>query len=165
MTSYLLTMLTAAIVLAFVNILTPNGIRGGIASYQRLLTALLLVCILISPLSDALQWIKDAANGSLSFPMLEGFEGETDYSDQMNNALDASSKSYFTQMLTQTLSQHFSLAKEDMRCLVSWSDDPSESAPVSVTVILSGRAIWHDPQKIEAYVRNLLGCECITAID
>ena len=163
MKAYLLSLITAALVAALVNILTPNGDRGGIAAHQRLITSLFLVCVLIAPAEGVIKSLRNFADGDLLEFLPNDSPTQKDYQEQMNDALNASSERYFTQMLTQTLCEAFAIPSDEVRCAVSW--DKTESTPTRVTVILSGASIWKDPHAIEDFVTELLGCECITAIE
>lgn len=163
MKTYFISLVVAALIVAMIGILSPEGERGGIAKHLKLLTSLFLICVLISPLKSVAQDLFDLANGNLDW--LETDDPEEDYRQQMNDALDASSKSYFTQMLTQTLQTQFSIESGELCCQIQWSDENDELKPTKVTVILSGKAIWVNPEKIESYVTELLGCECVTAIE
>ena len=164
MKDYLLTLIAAALIAALVGILSPDGERGGIAKHLKLLTALFLICVLISPLCGILTDLKSLMDGTLSIPNLTP-DTEDDYRQQMDAALDAATESYFTDMLTQTLESQFSIAKGDIDCRVDWTRDGDQITPRRVTVILSGKAIWKDPKPIEEFVSELLGCECQTAIE
>lgn len=164
MKQYLLTLIAAALLAALVGILSPDGERGGIAKHMRLLISLFLVCVLIAPLRGVIINLQDLINGDFSLPEL-GLENEDDYRQQMENALDDASVNYFCDMLTQSIESQFSISPGDVRCRVDWQREGERLSPTRVTVILSGKAIWQDPKPIQAYVSELLGCECITAIE
>ena len=72
---------------------------------------------------------------------------------------------YFESMLTETLCKEFEIIEDDIRTHIEWSGEGEDMRPQKVTVVLSGKAIWKDPAKIEAYVTSLLGCDCATAIE
>jgi hypothetical protein len=161
--AYLLSLVGAALVAALVNILTPSGERGGIAAHQRLITSLFLVCVLIAPLEGAIKALRGLANGDLTGILQVTPPDQGEFGEQLNEALDSSSRQYFTQMLTQTVSEAFAIPLDEIRCTVSWEE--SEQAPARVTVILSGRSIWKDPHAVADFVEQLLGCPCDTAIE
>ena len=164
MKTYLVTLITASMALALVGILSPRGAKDGIAKHMRLLTAFITVCILIAPLRDAIASLGGILSGDTELPWEEPQEDER-YEQQMNEALQNASTSYFTQMLTEMLQSRFEIADGEIRCAVTWEQDNEMLSPVRVTVILSGRAIWKDPAQIEAFVSELLGCECVSAIE
>ncbi len=164
MQTYLFSLIGAALTAAFFGILTPNGDGGKMSAHMRLLVALFFICVLIAPLKSALDTCIEFVNGELQLPGTND-SGQEDYQKQLEEAIDNSSKSYFTQMLTKTLESTFSINTGNIRCTVHWEEQETEFRPIRVTLILSGEAIWQDPEALESFVTDLLGCECVTAID
>ena len=164
MTTYFLSLLTAMLVSALVGILAPGGENSGVKKHLRLLTALFLVCVLTAPLTEVIQRIRQWSEGELSLPGLEDVPS-ADYGEQMNDAMSSASKTYVTQMLTQTLESEFAVTSGEMECVILWDEDADGGiTPRRVTVVLSGRAIWKDPAPIRQFVTALLECECVVAI-
>ena len=95
---------------------------------------------------------------------MEG-EIEDHYSKELQDALDDASKEYFEGMLKETLCKEFAILEDDLRVRVEWAGKDEDLRPQKVTVILSGKAIWKDTGKIEAFVTSLLGCDCVSAIE
>lgn len=164
MKNYLLTLIAASLVAVLVGILSPDGERGGIAKHMKLLTSLFLVCVLINPLQSGIVGLQKLMRGELSLPALDGTEQE-DYLDEMEGALNGASVNYFCDMLTETIEGQFAIEKGSVRCLVQWEQTDGTLTPTRVTVVLSGKAVWKDPHAIEAFVTELLGCDCTTAIE
>jgi hypothetical protein len=164
MKTYLLTLIAAALVAALVGILSPEGERGGIGKHMKLLTSLFLICVLIAPLERVIDGLRSLADGSFEITLPEG-EGKEDFRTELESSMNSASASYFGEMLTQTLEAQFSIQTGDVRCAVKWENNGENLAPTRVTVYLSGKAIWQDPRAIEAFVGELLGCECITVIE
>lgn len=162
MRSYLLSVFLISVALSVVSLLSPEGEKGGMAKHLRLLTSLLLICVLIAPLGGLIRGLRDWTEGDFFLPGLEG-DLEEDYQNELQESLDDASRDYFTQTLTRTLEEKFSIATGQIRCKVFWNENGN--APERVTVILSGGAIWKDPAQIEEFVTSLLGCPCQTAIE
>ena len=160
MQAYLISLFIASLVGALIGILSPEG---GMAKHVRLVTALVLICILISPLGDVIGALQDFASGSLDFPSTEN--NTDDYLEQLGNATDEASKSYFAQMLTETLEEQFSMPTGTVRCQIAWIKTGDILSPSRVTVVMSGASIWKNPHEIKDFVEELLGCECVTAIE
>ena len=160
MKAYILTIFATALIMTVVDILAPSG---GAAKHLKLVTSLVFVCVLISPTVSLAQRLQDFANGNWELAIEE--EVKDHYSSQLQNALDDASFSYFEGMLKQTLCQEFAITEDDLRVRVEWADANADAHPQKVTVILSGKAIWKDPAKIEEYVTSLLGCDCASAIE
>ena len=161
MQSYLLTLISTALLVALVGLLAP---KGGLSKYIKLLTSLLLLCVLLSPIQKAIPALQAFLNGEWELPALD-LPNEDSYKEELDRALEEASTLYFTQMLTQTLQAEFSIDAGDLRCIVQWSAEQEALRPKRVTVILSGRAIWKDPEAIERFVKELLDCDCVCAIE
>lgn len=160
MKNYLYALLLVSLATTIVGILSPNGEKSGMGKHLRLLSSLLLICVLIVPLKHGIAYLVSFSRGDINIPGLEKND-PNDYRDQMQNGLDLTSKDYFNERLTQTLEKEFSIATGEIRCIVKWENE----TPTLVTVVLSGSAIWKDPQVIETYVSSLLGCPCQSAIE
>lgn len=164
MKSYLLTLLGASLAVTLVGLLSPKGEGGGMEKHLRLICALFLIFVLISPLSDAINDIRALIDGKYEITEI-GESAPDGYREQMQQAADAASRQYFSDMLTQTLEQKFSIAMGDVRCSVIWDTVNGALQPTQVTVLLSGKAIWKSPRDIESFVSDLVGCICTVAIE
>lgn len=162
MREYLLSLLVVSLILAVIGILAPDGEKGGLSKHVRLVAALVWICVLISPLSHIISDVRDWWNGEL---LSIEEEPARDYQEQALQALDQASKDYFCDMLTQVLEENFSLSPGTVRVQVFWSQGESEIKPEKITLLLSGSAVWQSPKEMEQFVKELIGCECISAIE
>ncbi len=162
-TAYVLSIFATALLITVVDILAPTGTGAGLSRHLKLVTSLVFVCVLISPTVSLAEKLKDFANGEWDFE-IEG-DIEDHYSSELQNAMDNASREYFEEMLKMTLCQQFEIADDDIRVRVGWVGAGENLRPEKVTVILSGKAIWKNPAKIEEYVTSLLGCDCVSAIE
>ena len=166
MKAYLLTLFTTALVIMLIGILAPEGEKVGLSKHVGLLSSLCIVCVLIAPLGNAITDIREALDGNVEFPWAENTnQAESPYRDQLQSALDEAGDTYFTEMLTQMLEREFSIPAGEIRCVTFWEQDDENPKLSKITVLLSGSAIWRDTAAIEAFVTNLLGCPCISAIE
>ncbi len=158
MKAYFLSVLGAGLLASMVGLLAPNGTQKQI----KLVASLLLVCVLVTPLPRALQALQ-----GLSEDLSNGLDDSLseDYEQKLEDALNSASGSYFADSLTTLLCDRFSIPSGELRCAIRWSDDRDVLRPESVTLILSGSAIWKNPAEMEAFVTELLGCECVSAIE
>jgi hypothetical protein len=159
--AYILSIFATALLITVADILAPSS--GGATKHLKLVSSLVFICVLISPTVSLAQKLQDFANGNWEFELEEDVEDH--YSSELQNALDDASFAYFEGMLKQTLCQEFAIAEDDLRVRVEWAGTGTEMRPHKVTVILSGKAIWKDPAKIEGYVTSLLDCDCVSAIE
>ena len=154
MTAYLLTLFGAALAVALVDLLVPERGRKTV----RLISALFLLCVLSAPLPRAFRAIRDYTIPDAAQDARE------EYTQKMKQAMESASRTYFARTLTELIVEQFALAEGSVRCEIEWEAD-NETVPKKITVILSGSAIWRDPEKIESFVEDLIGCECVTAIE
>ena len=164
MRNYLIALLSASLLSALIAILSPSGEKGGTEKHMRLISSLFLICVLISPAKSALKGLEELIGGEI-VPTLPDYKDQPSYEDQMEQALGDASTAYFTEMLTQMLEKRFEITPGEVRCIVVWSEEDGATTPKQVTVVLSGKAIWKNPQDMEAFVEGLLGCSCSSAIE
>lgn len=154
MTAYLLALFGSALAVALVDLLVPERGRKTV----RLISALFLLCVLSAPLPSAFRAIRDYTIPDAAQDARE------EYTQKMKQAMESASRTYFARTLTELIGEQFALAEGSVRCEIEWEAD-NETVPKKITVILSGSAIWRDPEKIESFVEDLIGCECVTAIE
>ncbi len=159
MKAYLLSIMTASLAIALVNILTP----GTQVKYVKLVTSLVLVCVLIVPLKSAVETVIAWGSGELEIPGIET-DNTDDIQQELENATTEASKAYVAQRLSEALQAEFSMDTGTVRVHIEWSTGDTVR-PRRVRVLLSGSSIWKNPHEIQAYVEELLGCECVTAIE
>ncbi len=160
MKEYLLALVGASLALGLISILTPQGSSGHI----KLLSSLMLILLLISPVKGVLDTVMEWSHGDLTLPGLEE-DGGGDPSENLTATVTEASKDYFVRLLTERLQAAFDMKSGTVRCTVTWETVGEEIRPKLVTVILSGASIWRDPHEIVDYVTELLHCECATAIE
>ncbi len=161
--AYIISIFATALLITVVDILAPSGANSGLSRHLKLVTSLVFVCILISPTVSLVEHIREFASGNWELD-IEG-DMQDHYSSQLQDALDDASKEYFEGMLEQTLCEQFEILEDDIRVRVDWVGEGENLRPEKVTVILSGKAIWKNPAKIEEYVSSLLDCDCVSAIE
>lgn len=154
----LITVAAGALLATITNLLTPPGEKGGLARFMRLLTSLVLLCLLLSPLSEAAKSLEQLLQADFLF----WEDRQEEYDGQMQELLDSASKDYVTQMLTKQLEERFLIASGQVEVRLAWEADGSK--PSRATVILKDAAIWKNPRELQAFVEELLGCPCDTAI-
>lgn len=159
MNAYLFSLLGAALLAALIGVFAPGGTSAGLGKHLRLISILVLLCIVALPLPGLVAKLNDLP--SLSPESAQKY----DFSLRSQETLDAAARVYFVRALTEHLEQKFGIAQGEIRCAVVWEEQDGEARPGAVTLIFSGRAKWKNPHEVETYVAELLGCSCNSAID
>ncbi len=164
MKAYLITVFASVLLVSLILLLAPSGKRG-LGEHLRLLAALFLVTVIVSPLTPLISSLSrlPELGGSIldSLPT----DDEEEAKDKWQATLDGASMEYFEQRLTQELCDRFSIDPSFLRTRVKWKETDGALSPELVTVYLSGSAVWKDTKAIEDHVTSLLSCPCQTIIE
>lgn len=158
---YLLSLFGASLATALIHLLAPEGTQGGVSKYLKLLCSLFLLAVIVSPLPHALREIRSLPD---RIPDLGGTKSGG-LPESVQEALDESSKIAFARSLTQLLEHRFSIPAGEIRCVIRWEEREDDTLPEEITLLLSGSAIWQDPDELEAFVTSLVHCTCKTALE
>lgn len=149
MGGYLYSLALAAVLVALVCILVPESA----VQHAKLLCSLCVIALLISPVMSLVQAVGQGA-WEIPEAWQEGEQEEQDYA-QFSDALVVG-------QLQVLLEREQGLSPKECRVLVEWGEDGGVKA---VTLLLSGKAIWRDPDPIIAYVEGLLDCKCKVVLE
>ena len=149
MSGYLFGLATLSILIGVLGVLLPPSA----AQQVKLLCSLCVICLVCAPVVSLLDTL---AEGSWEIPEAwqEQEEQESDYG-QLSQALVIGQLQVF-------LEREMGLTPET--CSVRLVQD-ADGNVTHATLILSGKAIWRDPDPIAAYVQGLLGCPCTVVLD
>ncbi len=150
MGGYLYSLATISILIALICAVTP---ASG-TSHVKLLCSLCVLCFLCTPI---LRIVDALGEGELEIP--EEWIGQEEQEEQDPGQV---AESVLAGQLQVLLEREFSLNTEEFRVYSQWSD---QGEITQVTVVLSGKAIWCDPDPIKEYVQTLLGCPCTVVLD
>ena len=165
MTGYFLGLLSLAVCCAAVELLTPSGEGGGVAGHVRFMSGLCLLCVLVTPLTQLLVdgSLADRMEGAINDWLDEGERAQEEYSDRWEEQLEEMDAVYAEACLASLLQQKFEIAAEDLTVRVE-TDGTGETIS-AVRIGLSGRAVWINTHEMEAYIEEMLGCECTTYLE
>ena len=157
MREYLMSVICAAITVGVIGALIPEGEGGGLRRHVGFIGALCVTAILISPASRLLRFLGDLSVDDLDI-----------YSGQSADAYENEYKKYLQSLGERELSDGIAAAIcdkfdiPDSLCHVNARiyEYDGHAVAQQVTVILSGSALLRDPYEIEAFVSEMLGCEC-----
>lgn len=137
---------------ALIELLLPGEEKSGVRQAVRLLSALIVLCLLLSPLASMLGSADDFLQREIVLP--DG-ESEACFGERFEEAIEQRSMAEFKELLLQYLYEEHGVEKEDCEVEVTLSED-GELALVRVR--LSGAALLRDPEEIEAGLREKLDC-------
>ena len=149
MGGYLYSLALAAVLVALVCTLVPESA----VQHAKLLCSLCVIALLISPVMSLVQAVGQGA-WEIPEAWQEGEGEEQDYA-QFSDALVVG-------QLQVLLEREQGLSPKECRILVQWGEDGGVR---EVTLLLSGKAIWRDPDPIIAYVEELLDCTCKVVLE
>ena len=149
MAAYLYTLAVAAVLIALVCTLVPESAM----QHAKLLCSLCVILLLIAPVMSLANAV---GQGAWEIPQSwQDTEQEEQDWGQFSDALVVG-------QLQVLLEKEQSLPPAQCRILVEWDD---KGGVREVTLVLSGKAIWRDPDPIKEYVQGLLDCKCKIVIE
>ena len=151
MGGYLYTLAAASVLISLICALAPSSA----AQHVKLLCSLCVICLLCAPLGEAIRAVKE---GELALPP-EWTEPPAEESEQDRNQ---AAESLLAGQLQDLLQKEFALDPGECSIYAEWSD---AGKVTKITLVLSGKAIWRDPDPIKAYVQGLMGCPCVVVLD
>lgn len=151
MGGYLYTLAAASVLISLICALAPSSA----AQHVKLLCSLCVICLLCAPLGEAICAVKE---GELALPP-EWTELPAEESEQDRNQV---AESLLAGQLQDLLQKEFALDPGECSIYAEWSD---AGKVTRVTLVLSGKAIWRNPDPIKAYVQGLMGCPCVVVLD
>lgn len=156
MKTYLLSILAVSLTAAFLFHLLPE--RPSLKRGLRFLLTLLLLSLLLSPLLGA----KGALAGFFAGDwILDTEELQSTYEEKSRSSLLSHSKAYLENLLKEKIVKEFSLSDEDISVRLLWEEDE----PKKIFLVLSGKAIWQDSARMEAFAEELLGLPASSVIE
>ena len=160
MKEYFLAILAIAVIGGIIISLSPDGAS---AKYIRLLCGICTVgCIVIPIVSYAAQSNILDENWLLIF---DSDQYVDQYDEIYNSALVDAEISNADYLLKNKIIQEFVIKDEDFDVHIKINEESVEKYIECVELRIYAQGIEIDPHSIEKYVKNLLGCECITYYD
>ena len=165
MTQYLMGLFVLGLCCAAVELLAPAGEGGGIGRHIKLMSALCLLCVLISPVTALLrdgESIKDRLQHWVS-QWADEEQTTQDFENRWQTESEQLDVVYAEQLIAEMLRDEFAIAASDLGIEIVLS--PSRDAIDQLRVALTGRAIWTDTHKMETYIHNTFGCDVTIYIE
>lgn len=165
MRTYIYSVVCMAALGGAVLIVTPEGVRSGLKKHIRLICSLCLLCVMISPISQVLDGLKNIGE------MIKSPDEEQSLHGVYESMYEEMSESGYSESLGEAVKKEldvsFSIPSDDVRTTVEFSDADGDGfrEPIKITVLLSGLSILKDPRKIEQLISEKFDCECVCAAD
>ena len=165
MRAYIYSVVCVAAIGGIALMVSPDGMRSGIKKHMRLICSLCMLCVMISPVSELLNGIRDIGDEI-------GDSGEEDRLHGIYESIyEEKNEEVYRDSIGKTvkdqLYENLSVPSDECRVSVEFSDTDGDGIrePRKITVILSGGSIFKDPRRVEALVSKKFGCECVCAIE
>ena len=163
MKEYVVSVLTATLIAAVTEKLSPAGEGGRMAAHVRFVTALFLIVSLLSPLTAAVEYVRNLpGDGGISEWLTPS--ANPDYSQAFESTLISVSREEGMAWVVNILNSRFGIPPE---CCEVWVECVSDGETVGfqeVRISLKGDCILENPHPIEAYVSESLGCPCFVTV-
>ena len=167
MKPYILSLLSASLAVAVVELLAPKGEGGRMASHIRMVAGLYLLVALLNPLKEGISLLRSLADGDM-VSRVESFiptDVETNYSGVFGDSLTAIGADEVSAWVTEAMETRFGIPPEG--CTVWASCDYGEDTltVTEVRISLKGSYTLRDPHPIESYVSSQLNCPCYVTVE
>ena len=167
MNGYIYSIVCIAAAGGIVSIISPSS---GIKKHLKLVCALCLLCVMIAPISNFISGMRDFFESDSS-----EFFGTSDIESELRDKYESIYDKYLEggygdsvgEAVKAILYEEKGVAKENCRVSVQFADNDGDGArePSKITVILSGKDVFRDPEDIKELVSEIFECECVCAID
>ena len=161
MHQYIMGLVGAAAIIGIMENLLPSGAKT--APYIKLIAGLCLLCLAIRPISSALDSLPRLITGRVE-ELAEGGESAArgEYESILNGQLEDVVREQLCAAIKQHLTEKFRVTSCEVGAELRSTAQGIE--PVRIMITLMGKDIFKDPHAIEAYISDLLECECIVVI-
>ena len=159
MGEYLMGVIGAALFGGVITSALPDtGGGGSLKKYMGFIASLCVLCVILSPVTDALDTLSDFFDGGL-FDWVE--KSTVEYENEYYEYLVSYGKENAEEGISALICKEFSIDAENCHVSAEVYEDEGALYLKRIRVILSGRAILKNPYEIEEYLSEIFGCECI----
>ena len=166
MNGYILTLLAASLSAAVVELISPRGEGGRIASHVRMIAGLFLLVTLLSPLSEGIALLRSAAKGDLtsqiSHQLPDGSGG--DYEAAFEATLSTVGREETEAWVTSALEAVFGVPPTGGSVQPVCEAEGGTLTLAEIRISLHGVYAARDPHAIETYITEQLGCPCYVTV-
>lgn len=168
MKAYLMTVVWAAVAGTLAELIGGDDERSG-AKLLRLLTGLMILSVVVSPIRGLLQVGPDALldrlRGAYEDARAATAEAGEMYAAQTMDLIRETGEAGASDAVAALVAGQFALPAEYCRAEVELTEQAGEFSLSAVRVILSGKGVLADPYAIETYLEDLLGCRAEASVE
>ena len=166
MTSYILTLLSASLAAAVIELLVPKGDGGRIAAYVRMVSGLFLLVALLNPLKEGIHILQAAADGDLAGMMAEQIPSPEpdEYRDAFASTLTSVGKQETESFVTETLESVFGIPPQYHAVEAVLESDGESMALREIRIGLKGKHFLEDPHPMEKFYAERFGGPCYVTV-
>ena len=156
---YIISIVAVSVLASVTVLLAPEGKNGSISKHLRLLSSLCILAAISDPIISFSKSLFSSSPGDITELFTEGID-ESDSESVFFESISEFSASQLNLELVRLISEKFSIDSDDISVKSSYKTSDSGISFSSVTVKLSGLAIFKDPRDIEGFVTALTGLPC-----
>ena len=155
MEGYFYGLLGACLFCGVCGLLAPEG---TIQRTIRLLGGLSVLCVILSPLPDVIDFLKEK---DFSDHFFSESVDSSNYDEIYNQTLHDAGAAQMSEYLQKELVQRLSLKETDLSVQVEWKEGEEGYEWNQIWVTLRGSAVVKDPNVILSFVEERCSCSCI----
>ena len=166
MKPYVLSLLSASLVAAVVELLSPKGEGGRVASQVRMVAGLFLLVALLGPIREGIDLLRGLADGDLADRMESVIpsDGEVDYQGIFDDRLASIGAEEIRSWMLQTMESRFGVPSDGCSVWAACDCDGETLRVTEVRISLREPYALRDPHPIEDYFSEQLSCPCFVTV-
>lgn len=166
MKPYILSLLSASLAVAVVELLAPKGEGGRMAAHVRMVAGLYLLVALLNPLREGISLLRSMADGDVASRVesLIPSDVETDYNGVFGDNLTAIGAGEVSLWVTDAMETRFGIPSEGCAVWASCAYAEDTLTVTEVRISLRGGYTLRDPLPIEVYFSSQLNCPCYVTV-
>ena len=166
MSDYILTILAASLAAAIIELLSPKGEGGRIASHVRMVAGLFLLVALLGPLREGILFLKSAAEGNLTDRLVSITPDVSPdaYEDAFRDTLAGIGKEEAEAWVVSALHTVFGIPSTGCTVEAVCEAEGNALALREVRISLCGEYALENPHPIEKYITSQLQCPCYVTV-
>lgn len=166
MNAYIFTILAASVVAAIIELMTPKGEGGRLASHVRMIAGLFLLVALLGPLREGILFLKSAAEGNLTDRLVSITPDVSPdaYEDAFRDTLAGIGKEETEAWVVSALHAVFGIPSTDCTVEAVCEAEGYDLALREIRISLRGDCALKNPHPIEEYIASQLQCPCYVTI-